>query len=180
MKIKETIALMLTLALLAGCGGPAESSGSLPAESVSASQGAEEAPGETLSPEELEQLEGLAFCYERYCGGRSLDQGETVEATSWMAIAYLMENGLGDVFDWDDETSGSVSYGLLEEINSLFFPWVQPLSLEEKEERFYFYHDNRESRYSLALLEAARQPDGTIEVTYRRERLFCCNNFYFT
>ena len=43
MKIKETIALMLTLALLAGCGGPAESSGSLPAESVSASQGAEEA-----------------------------------------------------------------------------------------------------------------------------------------
>ena len=142
MKIKETIALMLTLALLAGCGGPAESSGSLPAGSQSAPQGTEETEGDALSPEELAQLEGLAFCYERYCGGRSLDQGETVEATSWMAIAYLMENGLGDVFDWDDETSGSVSYGLLEEINSLFFPWVQPLSLEEKEERFYFYHDN--------------------------------------
>lgn len=169
MKIKETIALMLTLALLAGCGGPAESSGSLPAGSQSAPQGTEETEGDALSPEELEQLEGLAFCYERYCGGRSLDQGETVEATSWMAIAYLMENGLGDVFDWDDETSGSVSYGLLEEINSLFFPWVQPLSPAEKEERFYFYHEDTGLPYSLALQEAVRQADGTIEATYRRE-----------
>lgn len=173
MKMKEKIALALALllALLTGCGEQTGPAGSTPAsESQSVSQGTGETQGDELSPEELAQLEGLARCYERYCGGNSLDQGETVEATSWMALAYLMENGLGDTFDWESEASGSTSYRLLEEINCLFFPRIQPLSPAEKEERFYFFHDGTALPYSLALQEAVRQADGTIEVTYRRER----------
>lgn len=171
MKGKIALALVLLLALLAGCGKQTALDSSTPTSgSQSVPQGTDETEGEQLSPEELEQLEGLVFCYERYCGGSSLDQEETVEATSWMAVGYLLENGLGDTFDWESETSGSTSYRLLEEINCLFFPRVQPLSPAEKEERFYFYHEDTGLPYSLALQEAVRQADGTIQLTYRRER----------
>lgn len=171
MKGKIALALVLLLALLAGCGKQtAPDSSTLSSGSQSVPQGTDETEGEQLSPEELEQLEGLVFCYERYCVGSSLDQEETVEATSWMAVGYLLENGLGDTFDWESETSGSTSYRLLEEINCLLFPRVQPLSPAEKEERFYFYHEDTGLPYSLALQEAVRQADGTIQLTYRRER----------
>lgn len=67
MKGKIVLALVLLLALLAGCGEQAAPDGSVPTSgSQSAPQGTEETEGDALSPEELEQLEGLAFCYERY------------------------------------------------------------------------------------------------------------------
>ena len=119
MKGKIVLALVLLLALLAGCGEQAAPDGSVPTSgSQSAPQGTEETEGDALSPEELEQLEGLAFCYERYCGGRSLDQGETVEATSWMAIAYPSP--------WRKRRNGSISTTTTGNPGTAWPSWKRP------------------------------------------------------
>lgn len=164
--MKKAIALLLVLALLTGCApaGGTNSGASSPAQS-GAREPAEAPP--TASPEQMRELAEL---FEASHSGGSLGEGEVVRPSGGIAFELLLKSGLVEPYKNPDGAAWDVPYPTLAEINSLFFPKVEPLHADEKDLCVnYSTGYNAILPYALTEQTTEELPDGTVRVTYRRE-----------
>ena len=164
-RLKKALALLLAFLLLAGCArseGLSSSAG--PSLEVSATEES------AVSPDEATKLDQLALLYEKYCAGRALSPGETVDADGWLAFGLLYQNGLLDPY-WNVRYERwEVPVTVFEGVNRYFFQNLSELSQWDREQSILCSGDAGEVDLGFSLVRegAQRLDDGSIEVTYRR------------
>lgn len=160
------LAVLLALALLAGCGAEAEVSS--PSEVPEPS--GPEAAG-PVGDEGLARLDELALLYEKYCWGRTLSAGDTVDANDGFAFGLLYQNGLLDPYWNETYEYWEIPLPLLEGVNRYFFQKISELSEWDREQHHLVSGAGEvDLGFSLVREDAQRLDDGSIETTYRRVR----------
>lgn len=160
---RRLLAVLLALSLLAGC-ARSEAPSLSEAPEVSAPE-----ETETVSPEEIEKLDDLALLYEKYCWGRTLSAGDTVEAQGGIAFGLLYQNGLLDPYRDETYERWEIPAPILEGINRYFFQDLTELSDWDREQHSFISGDGDVPLlFSLVREEARQLADGSIEATYRR------------
>lgn len=162
----KLLAVLLALALLAGCGGEAE---------VLSSSKAPEASGpEAAGPvgdEELARLDELALLYEK-SGGSAFSEGTALDADSWFAFDILYTHHLLDPYWSEEYQCWNIPGAVFERVNQYFFQKLTYYYQNDEQSTIPCSGDAGERALGFSLLreDARRLDDGSIEVTYRRVR----------
>ena len=168
--------LVVSMMLISACGHQ-ENSGYVVAESSSSATASEKVEAANAEPEEtaldpvmLEQLMKLASIYDRQGGGGTLMRGTPVHYADSTAFAYLYQNDLLAPYENSILDGWTVPSEVLAEVNGLLFESIETPD-EGQLNGGHSYAGRWDSRpFELVLEESVLHEDGSVSVTYRREK----------